>query len=111
MRHLFALALFSGCVENEDAKIAPSLVDQVQVSRTEPGSVCRALGALDGTSGDCEGSRYEAAYSALRTRAALRGGNYVVIDHVMSDQDRTVTIEGRVYICAFSPYPTVPYNQ
>jgi hypothetical protein len=110
MRHLFALALLCGCAETEDAKIAPTLVDAVQVSRSEPGSVCRALGALDGSSGDCEGSRYEAAYTALRTRAALKGGNYVVIDHVMSDMDRTVTIEGRVYACALSPYPTVPYT-
>jgi hypothetical protein len=116
MRHAVALAFVSlisfswGCVENEDAKIAPSLVDAVQVSKSEPGPVCKALGALDGTSGDCDGSRYEAAYAAIRTRAALRGGNYVVIDHVMSDVDRMVTIEGRVYACAFSPYPTVQYN-
>jgi hypothetical protein len=99
-----------GCVEQNDMRIAPYLVDAVQVSKAEPGPSCRSLGALDGVSGDCE-SPYESAYAALRTRAALRGGNYVVIDAVIPEAiDRSIIINGRVYACAFGPYPTVSAN-
>ena len=93
------------------------LVDAVQVSRNEPGQACRPLGALDGTSSsDCDGSRYEAAYSALRTHAALRGGNYVVIDvittaHPSESEERSITINGRLYACPFGSYNTTPYPQ
>src|SRR5947209_8283886 len=103
-----AAAVLSGCAESNDMRIAPYLVDAVQVSKSEPGPTCRALGALDGASGDCE-SPYESAYAALRTRAALRGGNYVVIDAVIPEAfDRSIVINGRLYACAFGPYPTMP---
>jgi hypothetical protein len=110
MRHI-GIALvacgLAGCFDLDDTRIAPHLVDAVQVSRSEPGPACRALGALDGTAGECDGSRYAAAYSALRTHAALLGGNYVVIDAVTSDgSDHSVTINGRVYACAFGPFAT-----
>jgi hypothetical protein len=107
---VLAVALLSGCVEQNDMRIAPYLVDAVQVSKAEPGPSCRALGALDGVSGDCE-SPYESAYAALRTRAALRGGNYVVIDAVIPESlDRSIIINGRLYACVYGPYPTVPLN-
>jgi hypothetical protein len=109
MRHVAMLGAcaLAGCLEAGDPHIAPHLVDTVQVSRKEPGTACRALGALDGTSGDCEGGRYESAYSSLRMRAALRGGNYVVIDAVTSDvPNSALTINGRLYACSLGPYPT-----
>jgi len=108
MRQLVvAAALFCGCAESNDMRIAPYLVDAVQVSKAEPGPACRALGALDGISDD-EG-RYESAYSSLRTRAALRGGNYVVIDAVIAEElDRSIIINGRLYACAVGPFATLP---
>jgi hypothetical protein len=108
MRHaVLAAALFCGCVESTEVRIAPYLVDAVQVSKLEPGPACRALGALDGTSDD-EG-RYESAYSSLRTHAALRGGNYVVIDAVIAEElVSAITINGRLYACAVGPFTTFP---
>jgi hypothetical protein len=110
MRHvaMLGVGVLAGCVEAGDHHIAPHLVDTVQVSRKEPGSACRPLGALDGTSGDCEGGRYESAYTSLRMRAALRGGNYVVIDAVTADTtpNSGLTINGRLYACSLGPYPT-----
>jgi hypothetical protein len=93
-------------------RIAPYLVDAVQVSKAEPGPACRALGALDGVSAeDCD-ARYESAYTSLRTRAALRGGNYVVIDAVITEvMDRTIVINGRLYACAYGPYPIAELNK
>jgi hypothetical protein len=115
MRHFVLVVLVAaGCAEtNDSARIAPYLVDAVQVSKIEPADSCRALGALDGTSDeDCDSSRYESAYAALRTHAALRGGNYVVIDAITSSRfgdgpdDRAITINGRLYACPIGPYPT-----
>jgi hypothetical protein len=115
MRQLVGLAFLAiapGCVDSNDMKIAPYLVDSVQVSKKEPGPACRALGALDGTSAeDCDG-RYESAYASLRTHAALRGGNYVVIDAVLTEVlDRAIVINGRLYACAYGPYPTIPPSE
>jgi hypothetical protein len=107
---VLSVVFLSGCVESNDMRIAPYLVDAVQVSKMEPGPSCRSLGALDGVSGDCD-SPYESAYTALRTRAALRGGNYVVIDAVIPEAlDRSIIINGRLYACAYSPYPTMQLN-
>jgi hypothetical protein len=110
MRLVVALGVLAlGCVESRDMRIAPYLVDAVQVSKAEPGPACRALGAVDGVSDvDCDG-RYESAYSSLRTHAALRGGNYVVIDAVTSEYlDRSISINGRLYACVLGPYPVMP---
>jgi Domain of unknown function (DUF4156) len=109
MRHVALLWIFatSGCLEADQARIAPALVDAVQVSKAEPSTTCRALGALDGSSGDCEQNRYETAYATLRTNAALRGGNYVVIDLVSSqfaEGEHAITINGRVYSCPLAPW-------
>ncbi len=105
---LVCAAVLAGCGESNDMRIAPYLVDAVQVSKLEPGAACRPLGALDGVSDDDE-SRYESAYASLRTRAALRGGNYVVIDAVTTEPaDRSIIINGRLYACAFGAYSTLP---
>ena len=112
MRHVALVWIFfaCGCLDTpEQARIAPALVEAVQVSKVEPGLACRALGALDGSSADCEQNRYESAYASLRTNAALRGGNYVVIDLVSSQLqessgERAITINGRVYSCPLAPW-------
>lgn len=104
-----------GCFDDDQPKIAPSLVAAVAVSRTEPGSSCQALGAIEGRSDDDD--TYQAAYETLRENAALRGGNYVVIDAVSEPRlvaggayDDTVVIRGRLYGCTVGmPYATVRY--
>ena len=109
MRQVAVLGVLAlGCVESRDIRIAPYLVDAVQVSKAEPGAACRPLGAVDGVSDlECDG-RYESAYASLRTHAALRGGNYVVIDAVTTEYlDRSISINGRLYACALG-YPVMP---
>jgi hypothetical protein len=107
---LVAIGL-AGCVEVSDsARISPVLIEAVHVSRAEPAGQCRALGALDGTCGDCDNASYESAYGSLRANAALRGGNYVVIDlitvHRPGNEDG-IAIHGRVYSCPLGAlYPT-----
>jgi hypothetical protein len=110
---VIASALLGGCIEAETPKIAPWLVESVEVSRREPGPYCEALGALEGTSDmddendeDEDAGSYAVAYASLRSRAALRGGNYVVIDqvrgpHLFADStySRATVIAGRVYFC------------
>ncbi len=107
---LIAIA-WAGCAEVPDsARISPVLVEAVQVSKAEPGGQCRSLGALDGMCADCEGARYESAYGSLRANAALRGGNYVVIDLITANHsgiEDGIAIHGRVYACPIgAPYPT-----
>jgi hypothetical protein len=103
-----------GCADGDERRISPQLVAVVQVSKIEPGSACEPLGALEGHSADDseDCGLYESAYDSLRTNAALRGGNYVVIDAVdtphhlsVSAYDPTITIRGRVYACPLgTPY-------
>src|SRR5262249_52471478 len=63
-----------------------------------------------GRSRDIEGlSQYESAYDVVRTQAALRGGNYVVIDLVTaartpSGSSDSVSIQGRLFACTLG-YP------
>jgi hypothetical protein len=106
-------ALMAGCVDGgETPRVSQQLVDAVQVSKSEPGSACRPIGALEGKSGDCGSSAYESAYDNLRAMAALRGGNYFVIDAVdgprlvsPSYYDTSVVIRGRLFACALGqPY-------
>jgi hypothetical protein len=100
-----------GCAETEEAQVPPHLTDAVRVSREEPGSNCRPLGAIESRSNNDSGS-YESAYDTLRQGAALRGGNYVVIDLVSAPSlnvgsDLPVIIRGRVYSCSLG----VPQTQ
>jgi len=114
---LLALAPLAACVDGgETPRIAQSLVDAVQVSKTEPGGNCRSMGALEGRSDDEEETIYEAAYETLRTNAALRGGNYVVIDNIegphfvsASYYETSVVIRGRLFACTLAPPFTVRY--
>jgi hypothetical protein len=108
------LALFAvGCAETAAApRIDPRLAEHVAVSRAEPGPNCALLGAVEGQSPECDdvesSTAYEAAYDNLRTNAALRGGNFVVIDstggpHLVSVSpvvyDGRMSIRGRVFAC------------
>jgi hypothetical protein len=101
---LFAMTVvFSGCAEMEEAQVPPHLTDAVRVSREEPGSNCRPLGAIESLSNNDSGT-YESAYDTLRQGAAVRGGNYVVIDLVSAPSlnagsDLPVIIRGRIYAC------------
>jgi hypothetical protein len=111
----FALLLpawgLAGCAEaNEHLRADPRLIAQVQVSKLEPGPGCQAMGALDASSGECQESGYESAYEALRNKAALRSGNYVVIDSVYgphplisSVSESVVVIQGRLFSCTAPP--------
>jgi hypothetical protein len=102
-----ALAL-AGCWEGQPRPQAdPRLVEQVQVSRREPLG-CWPLGAVDGNGAEAPGDvvDYQAAYDAVRIKAALRGANLVVIDavgqprmltHSMAVYD--YTIAGRLFRC------------
>lgn len=100
------LAGLGGCFSDDQPRIAPELVDSVQVTRVEPGPSCQTLGAVEGRSSDDDDS-YPSAYEAVRERAALRGGNYVVIDAISGPMmapggiyDAAITIRGRLYGCA-----------
>jgi hypothetical protein len=97
-----------GCAEtSEILRADPRLTAQVQVSKLEPGPACQPLGALDASSGDCEEHIYETAYELLRNKAALRNGNYVVIDSISGPHpllssggaDSAVVIQGRLFTC------------
>lgn len=94
-------ALLGGCLDEPDlVRLSPRLLDQVRVSKTEAGGVCRPLGAVEGRSGDYTDRIYESAYEALRTVAAARGGNYVVIDTVSSHgPEVSMAIHGRLFDC------------
>jgi hypothetical protein len=122
------IALFaSACADPPPPRVAPQLVEQVQVSKREPGLYCRSLGAIEASSECCDLSPYESAYASLRGNAALRGANYVVIDLVhgpapMSDSSysRTTVIAGRLFQCPLGgpyagmrmplPPPLPPYD-
>jgi len=97
-----------GCAEtSETLRADPRLAAQVQVSKLEPGPACQPLGALDASSGDCEENVYETAYEGLKNKAALRNGNYVVLDSISGPQplaisgglDSGVVIQGRLFTC------------
>jgi hypothetical protein len=101
------MCALAGCAEGTAGpRVDARLVDHVQVSRAEPGAACRSLGAVDGkVDDDCDDScGYEAAYDALRAAAALRGGNYVVLDSFAGGRsiggyDGPMALQGRVYSC------------
>jgi hypothetical protein len=91
----------SACVS--EIKVDGRLVDAVQVSKSEPGPWCRALGAVEGGS-EMGVTGYVSAYHSLRAEAALLGANYVVIDHVSGGRTtaetwRETVIGGRVFSC------------
>jgi hypothetical protein len=103
---LLAVASLGGCFEDAQPKIAPRLVETVAVSRAEPGASCQPLGAVEGRSSD-DDDTYQSAYQSVRERAALRGGNYVVIDAISGPlvsvggvYDSSVVIRGRLYACS-----------
>jgi hypothetical protein len=104
------LFLVAGCGD-EPERLPAHLTDHVQVGKAEPGPRCQSLGALEGMSTDGAPSRYESAYGAIKDTAAIRGGNYVVIDQVSSfveGSDAQVVIRGRVYACTLGlPPPMV----
>jgi len=85
----------TGCIEDQVVRLPSHLTEAVQVSRTEPEGQCRPLGAIEAHSGDMEYNTYESAYERLRSNAALRGGNYVVIDAV----NTSAVIQGRLFRC------------
>jgi hypothetical protein len=92
----------AGCDE-EPQRLPAHITDHVQVARAEPGPHCESMGALEGHSSDEARSKYESAYADLKDAAALRNGNYVVIDQVsswLSGTDTEVVIRGRLYACA-----------
>jgi hypothetical protein len=94
-----------GCIEEQVVRLPSHLTESVQVSRSEPEGHCRPLGAIEAHSGDMDYNTYESAYERLRSNAALRGGNYVVIDAV----NTSAVIQGRLFNCSpiSTPPPTV----
>ena len=106
MTRMVGIALVSlsmlGCDE-EPQRLPAHITDNVRVARTEPGAHCESVGALEGHSSDGARSKYESAYADLKDAAALRGGNYVVIDQVAAiplGSDPEVVIRGRLYSCS-----------
>jgi hypothetical protein len=104
MAHL--VVLLAGCADGgEGVRLGSHVLLTVQVSRNEPGPACQPLGALEGSSQCCDVPVYESAYAALQKNAAVRGGNYVVIDHIHepdrydSSYARVASIEGRLFSC------------
>jgi hypothetical protein len=102
--------LVSGCWMDGPAKNRADqrLINQVMVSKLEPGPGCRPLGPIVGRGSDSseETATYEAAYEELRNSAALRQGNYVVIDsiegpHMLTLQlyNNAYEIRGRAFEC------------
>jgi hypothetical protein len=91
----------AGCIEEQVVRLPTHLTESVQVSRSEPEGHCRALGAIEAHSGDMEYNTYESAYDRLRSNAALRGGNYVVIDAV----NTSAVIQGRLFRCTPATAP------
>jgi hypothetical protein len=94
--------LLAGCDE-EPQRLPAHITDHVQVARSEPGPHCESIGALEGHSSDNARSKYESAYADLKDTAAMRNGNYVVIDQVASlfaGSDGEVVIRGRLYVCS-----------
>jgi hypothetical protein len=100
---LLGTVMVAGCAEEEQTRLPRSLLDHVQVSRSEPGAACRSVGAVEARGDDGEGLQYESAYDSLRGRARARGANYVVIDSVVSVPvgrlEPLVRIQGRAYTC------------
>lgn len=103
----------AGCAEVSDApRISFAQLEAVQVSKLEPAPTCRPLGAMEGSSGECSESVYEAAYDGLRRSAAVRGGNYVVIDSIRQlygtcGVQSAMAIQGRLFSCPSAPPPVV----
>jgi hypothetical protein len=112
-----ALASLGGCWEAQPPPAAdPRLVAEVQVSRREPLG-CWPLGAVSGRGSEHDGEAvdYQAAYDDVRNKAALRGGNLVVIDAV--GQPRMLShsvavfdysIAGRLFRCPSGGYDSAP---
>jgi hypothetical protein len=100
--------LLGGCIEEQAIRLPSHFTDSIQVSKREPEGMCRTLGAVEGRSRESDDNGYEAAYDTLRSNAALRGGNYVVLDLVNATRvqsggntyDGPVVIQGRLYRCA-----------
>jgi hypothetical protein len=103
-----ALVLLGGCIEEQSIRLPSHFTDPVMVSKSEPEGMCRNLGAVEGRSRESDDSPYEAAYDTLRSNAALRGGNYVVMDLINATRVQSggntyegpVVIQGRLYQCA-----------
>jgi|SRR5579863_3603184 len=104
MRMCLALAFVAtACGCGSELKVDAKLIEAVQVSKSEPGPWCHALGAVEGVS-DMVSDGYPSAYLAVRTVAAQKGANYVVIDHVAgarlsTEYWRDLTIAGRAFAC------------
>ncbi len=111
---LWWMCAASGCAETVAAPRPDArLIERVQVSKAEPSPDCQALGAIEGRSADCDDpdnnvEAYQSAYDSLRAAAAVRGGNFVVIDstggpHLVSISpvvyDGRMSIRGRVFAC------------
>ncbi len=97
-----------GCWEEmgDAPAVSPALVSRVTVSKREPESECRPLGAAEGRGDDDEAPTYQAAWADLRRQAAERGANYVVLDassetHLDSFTGSTssLTLRGRLFAC------------
>ncbi len=92
------LFVWGGCFEEQAVRLPSQFTEAIQVSKREPGAACRTLGAIEGRSRDLDDSAYTSAYDTLRSNAALRGGNYVVID-LINGADGAVIIHGRLFNC------------
>jgi hypothetical protein len=101
--HYFMLAVLAlGCAEEESARVSTPPPHAVILSNREPGSCCRALGAVEAQSDHDDA----ATSDTLRDYAAARGANYVVLDGFVVFDERVVA-RARIFDCpeeaAFRP--------
>ena len=96
---LFVIALIGGgCAEAELDRAPTGPADTVQLSNREPGSACRPLECVEVRSGRDD----EPSSEVLRSYAADRGANYVVIDtfSVLDERtDEAVLTRARLFRC------------
>jgi hypothetical protein len=92
------------CDDEIPQRLPPHISDGIQVSRVEPGRECALVGVVEGESRASARGKYESAFVDVQDAAAMRGGNYVVIDAVDSiygdGTGREIVIRGRLFSCA-----------
>lgn len=97
---LAVIALAFACRRHEDFPTAeqyPNAVPELAVvmSKNEPSVVCSPLGVVEG-----KGNDPRVGYDRMRTQAALRGANYVVIDGTTAGTINAVAkVIGRAFRC------------
>lgn len=94
-RYAFARSLIfllvAGCA-SRSIKPAP---DQVQISRELPGSKCKEIGVITGTTKTAQGTQDEAV-DDLKKEAADKGANYVMVKQFSS---YGTMVTGRAFEC------------